>query len=250
MISHRIRMSALMISGLLAIATAGCARSIAIDPPSLDPQSAAAQSVSNEDRVPLVMDTFHLSLNGAPQNPSRDLERRILASVQEARLFSTLVPLGEAPASLEGKAINARITFNETIDPHSGQTAFKGIVIGASMFLLSPLIELDYDYAVQASLELERWDGQMKRYEARSSGTVRYNLFGATPIMVEELKGRVTEACLAQLIDHLVRDTDLYLASSAPLTDSTIRTVTVKARTPTASGTMPVKIPTSGSPTP
>jgi len=100
------------------------------------------------------------------------------------------------------------------------------------MFLLSPVIELDYDYAAQASLELERWDGQVKRYEARSAGTAPYHLFGATPIMIGELKGQVAEACLTELMDRLVRDTNFYMASSTPLPDSPILSVTVKARKP------------------
>ena len=100
------------------------------------------------------------------------------------------------------------------------------------MFLLSPAIELDYDYAAQATLELERWDGQVKRYEARSAGTAHYNVFGATPILIDELKGQVTEACLSDLMDQLVRDTGFYVASSTPLPDSPIRSVTVQARKP------------------
>ena len=53
---------------------------------------------------------------------------------------------------------------------------------------------------------------------------------GATPIMIGELKGQVTEACLTDLIDQLVRDTNFYMASNTPLPDSPILTVTVKAR--------------------
>lgn len=126
--------------------------------------------------------------------------------------------------------MTARITMEETIDPRSGATAWKGFLIGASMFLLAPVIELDYGYAAQASLELEHWDGRVRLYEARSAGAVRYYLFGATPIMLDELKGQVTEACLNDLMEQLVRDTDLYTAGSSPLPDPAIRAVTVKAR--------------------
>ena len=100
------------------------------------------------------------------------------------------------------------------------------------MFLLSPFIDLEYGYAATVALELERWDGQVKRYEGRSSGTVHYKLFGATPVMIDELKGHVTETCLADLTQQLVRDTNLYMASIAPLPDTGIRTVTVKAKRP------------------
>ncbi|NJL17607.1 MAG: hypothetical protein HC938_10785 [Nitrospira sp.] len=102
------------------------------------------------------------------------------------------------------------------------------------MFLLSPFIDFEYDYAATVGLELERWDGQIKRYEANSSGTIRYKLFGASPVMIDELKGHVTEACLTDLTGQLVRDTTRYIASSAPAPKSGIRTVTVKARRPSA----------------
>ncbi|MGZ9140682.1 MAG: hypothetical protein ACXW38_12975, partial [Nitrospira sp.] len=152
--------------------------------------------------------------------------------VQETSLFSTLTPLGEKSDSPGDKTVSARITVDETIEPHSWLSAFKGIVIGGSMFLLSPFIDLEYGYAATVALELERWDGQVTRYEGRSSGTVYYKLFGATPVMIDELKGHVTEACLTDLTQQLVRDTNLYMASSAPLPDTGIRTVTVKAKRP------------------
>ena len=153
-------------------------------------------------------------------------------------------------ASLGDKVVTARITFDETIDTHSGAAAWKGFLIGASMFLLSPVIELNYDYAAQASLELERWDGQVKRYEARAAGTAHYNLFGATPIMIDELKGQVAEACLTELMDQLVRDTTFYMASSSPLPDSPILTVNVKSRKPLRSSSSRSAVPVSTTPAP
>ena len=234
----------------LITATPGCSRWIDVMPSSTLHEEPVTHSISNDERVPLVMDGLRMMQNGAPQNPSSEVERRILSSVQETRLFSTLVPLGGNVASLGDKVVTARITFDETIDPHSGEAAWKGLVIGASMFLLSPVIELDYGYAARASLELERWDGQVKRYEAHSAGTAHFNLFGATPIMLGELKGQVTEACLTELMDQLVRDTEFYMASSAPLPDSPILTVTVKARNPLRSPPSLSAVPVSTTPAP
>ena len=89
-----------------------------------------------------------------------------------------------SPTMSTEKSVRARLLFDEAVDPHAGSAAWKGIVIGASMYLLAPFIPLEYDYAAHLSLELERWDGQIKRYESQSAGTARYYLFGATPIMV------------------------------------------------------------------
>lgn len=228
-------------SGLIVAVTLGCAHTIDVAPSSTANQGTSAQSIAGNERVPFVIDTFRLSQNGSPQNPSSELERRVLNNVQETSLFSTLVPLGGSHDGVGGKMVAARLAIDETIDSHAGETALKGIVIGASMFLLSPFIDLDYDYAAQASLELERWDGRVNRYEARSSGAAHYNLFGANPTIIAELKGRVTEACLHELMTQLVRDTDLYLASHTPLAPVTIRAVTVNAR---RSGTTPAALPT------
>lgn len=237
------------IAGLVA-ATAGCSRWIEILPSPTQEQESVTRSIPGQERVPLVMDGFRLMQNGAPRNPSADMERHILNSVQETHLFSTLVPLAGTSAPLGDKVVMARISFDETIEPHPGEAAWKGFVIGASMFLLSPVLNLDYDYAAHANLELERWDGQVRRYEARSSGAAHYNLFGATPIIIDELKGRVTEACLNQLMTQLVQDTDLYVANSAPLPDSTIRTITVKARNPVAPPSAHSPLPVSTVPVP
>ena len=237
--------------GLVGLAICGmtaCTRWIDVTPSPSGQQNTLSHSLPSEERVPFVMDTFRLSQNGATQNPSPDVERRILNAVKETRLFSSIVPFGGAAA--EGKTMTARVTFDETIDSHSGPTAFKGIVIGASMFLLSPVIELDYDYTAQTHLELERWDGHLTRYDARSSGTAHYNLFGASPAVIDELKGRVIETCLNSLMHQLVQDTPLYLAGNTPLPASAIRSVTVKARKAgTEAGTNPA-VNVTAKPTP
>lgn len=242
------------ILGLVVLTTSttvGCTtRWIDINPSPTSRQEPVTQSILNDERVPLVMDRFRMTQNGAPQNPSTEVERRILNTVHETHLFSTLIPLAGNVASLGVKVVTARITFDETIDSHSGETAWKGFLIGASMFLLSPVIDLDYDYAAEASLELGRWDGQVKRYKARSAGTAHYTVFAATPTLIGELKGQVTEACLTELMDQLIRDTNFYVASSTPLPDSPVVSVTVKARKPQPSPASPSAVPVSTAPAP
>ncbi|MBK9945722.1 MAG: hypothetical protein IPP12_00870 [Nitrospira sp.] len=246
MTRHAAHWSLMGFVGLLLYMNTGCTRSIELKPASVHSQSADTHLLANDERVPLVMDSFHLSRNGAPQNPSTETERRILDRVQETHLFSALIPLGAQSDSLGEKAVSARITLDETIEPHSWLSAFKGIILGGSMFLLSPFVDFEYDYAAKVGLELERWDGQVKRYEGISSGTVQYKLFGATPVMIDELKGHVTEACLAELTTQLVRDTTLYMASSAPASTPGIRTVTVRAKRPAT--TLPTRSTIPASP--
>ena len=247
MTRHAAHWSLVGFVGLLLYMNTGCTRAIELKPASAHSQSSDTHLLATDERVPLVMDSFHLSRNGAPQNPSTEAERRILNRVQETHLFSTLIPLGAQSDSLGEKAVSARITLDETIEPHSWLSAFKGIILGGSMFLLSPFVDFEYDYAAKVGLELERWDGQVKRYEGISSGTVQYKLFGATPVMIDELKGHVTEACLTELTAQLVRDTTLYMASSAPTSASGVRTVTVRAKRPTTTFPTRSTIPASPS---
>ncbi|MCS6303717.1 MAG: hypothetical protein H8K07_08635 [Nitrospira sp.] len=234
------------LAGFVMCNTIGCSRWIDVKPPSAGPQEHIFRSLPGNERVPLVMDSFQLSRNGAPQEPSIEAERRILNSIQETSLFSTLVPRGGKSDSLDEKIVSVRITVDETIEPHSGLSALKGIAIGGSMFLFSPFIELTYDYAAKVGLEFERWDGNIRRYDARSFGTVHYKLFGATPVMIDELKGHVTEACLVDLMKQLVRDTDLYMASSASSPALSIRTVIIKSRTPTIAASVLSIVRTAG----
>jgi hypothetical protein len=251
MTRHLVHWTILALVVLTTTTTVGCTtRWIDVTPVPTNRANPVTQAVLIDERVPLVMDGFRMTQNGAPQNPSTEVERRILNTVHETHLFSTLVPLGGNVVPLGDKVVTARITFDETIDSHSGETAWKGFLIGASMFLLSPVIDLDYDYAAEASLELGRWDGQVKRYTARSAGTAHYTVFAASPTLIGELKGQVTEACLTDLMDQLIRDTNFYVASSAPLPDSPVVSVTVKARKPQSSLASPSAVPVSTAPAP
>ena len=220
---------------LVVSLTTGCSHWIELIAAPADLQEHGSHMIARDEQVPLILEHFRVTLNGAPQNPSPNVEDRVLGSLAEIGLFSHLAGATFSTPASDEKVVHATLLFDETIDPHPGDAAWKGIVLGASMFILTPFIPLEYDYAAHVALELERWDGQIKRYESRSAGTVRYHLFGATPIMIEELKGFVTESCLTSLAQQLAQDTTFYAASNAPVKQPGIRTVTVKPRSPETS---------------
>lgn len=215
---------------LIGAVSGGCSRSIDVMPSAVSDTPAAATSIANSERVPLILDQVKLSHNGAPQNPSSELDRRLLGSLQSLNLFSRLSLAEQGALGDNEKAIVAQLSIDDAVDSHPGEAAWKGIVIGTSMFLLAPVLDLHYDYGTHLTLELERWDGTVKTYHAESSGTARYNLFSASPSMITELKGYVMEAGLTDLMNQLVKDTTFYNASSAPVTERTIHSVSVKAK--------------------
>jgi hypothetical protein len=227
---------------LLVLATAsGCSRWIEMAAPA-ESDERAVESIARDEQVPLVLDRVRITRNGSPQNASSETEQRILGSLADIGLFSHLASAATSAESGE-KTVRARLLFDEAVDPHAGAAAWKGIIIGASMYILTPFLPLEYDYAAHLTLELERWDGQVKQYESQSAGTARYHLFGATPIMIDELKGYVTETCLTDLASQIVKDTTFFSASSAPLTEPGIRTVSVKPRSPRKTAPIPSAIP-------
>lgn len=243
--AHRSPSRILGVLLLAGVATTGCTRWIDVKPASEPAPLAAAHTIARDERVPLILDAVKISHNGSPQNPSPDLERRFLSAFQELSLFSQLSVFDNAPSGSTGKTIVARLSVNDSIDSHPGQAAWKGVVIGASMFLLAPIMELNYDYGTNLTLELERWDGTVKTYTASSNGTAHYNLFAASPGMIAELKGHVLETGITDLMGQVMKDTPFYNASSAPANERTLYSVSVKStrRTPAA---LPVS--TTGAP--
>jgi hypothetical protein len=216
--------------GLIVTLTTGCARWIELTATADSSQEPSVRVIARAEQVPLVMDSVGITRNGSPQNLSLETEQRVLGTLREIGLFSHLGGTDSAEPPANEKFIRARLLFDEAIDPHPGDAAWKGIVIGASMFILTPFIPLEYDYAAHVILELERWDGQVKRYESQSGGTAHYQLFGATSLMIDELKGHVTESCLTALMQQMVYDTTFYTASSAPVLERPIRSVSVKSK--------------------
>jgi len=221
----------LMLSSALS---AGCTRSIEIAPSAATKTDPASTVIATAERVPLILNQVQVSQNGAPQNPSADLDRRLLGSLQNLALFSHLSLAEQESRTDNEKAIIAHVTIDDAVDSHPGEAAWKGFVIGTSMFLLAPVMDFHYDYGTHLTLEIERWDGTVKTYQAESSGTAKYNLFSASPSMIAELKGHVLETGITDLMHQLVKDATFYNASSAPVAERTIHSVSVKSKRRTA----------------
>lgn len=235
-------MAVLVLSSALS---SGCTRSIEVMPSATMRADTAPTSIASTERVPLILDQVKVSQNGAPQNPSTELDRRLLGSLQSLKLFSHLSLAEQGSFTDNQKAITAHLTIDDAIDSHPGEAAWKGFVIGTSMFLLAPVMDFHYDYGTHLTLELERWDGTVKTYQAKSSGTARYDLFSASPSMIAELKGHVMEAGITDLMHQLVKDAIFYNASSAPVTERTIHSVSVKSirRGPAAAAAVSTSAP-------
>ena len=221
------------VAGLVVLVASGCSHWIELTDQATPPYPSQA-TIASDLRVPLLLETVHITQNGAPLATPPGLERQVLGALETTQLFSQHFQSGYAQPAPNQAHVTIRLSMDNHVEPHAGETAFRGFVIGASMFLLAPVISLDYDYGTEMALEVERWDGQTKQYTASSSGSAHYYLFGASPHVIEELKGQVTDTCLTSLLDQLVRDYTFYLADSSSQSESGIRTVSVGTRQPIA----------------
>ena len=228
--------------GLVVTLTFGCGHRIELKPAADSSPQSVTRDIARAEQVPLVIDSVDTTRNGSPQNSSVETERRVLNTLREVGLFSRLGDTNSPEPPASEKFIRARLLFDEAVDSHPGDVTWKSIAIGASMFTLAPFIPLEYDYSAHMTLELERWDGRVKHYESQSAGTAHYKMFGATPLMIDELKGHVTESCLTALMKQVVQDTTFYTASSAPILDRPIRSVSVKSKRSTLTP-VPISIP-------
>lgn len=233
-----------MIGSVLAITLGlgtGCSHWIELAVP-IDAAPPTTATVATDARVPLMLETLHVTQNGAPIAPPAILERQVLGAFEATRLFSQHYQSGYTQPTAGQARVTVRLSIDNVAEPHAGQAAWRGFVVGASMFALAPFISLHYDYGTEMSLELERWDGQIKRYRATSNGSAHYNLFGVSPEVIEQLKGQVTEACLSSLLDQVIQDSTLYLAINAQPQNHPILTVSVGVRRPFSRAT-PVSRP-------
>ncbi len=199
-------MAAILLCGI-ALSGTGCNRWLELKAVEATPTAAADDSGSpSVGRVPAVITSLTVSQNGAAIAPASDIEHRVLDTLADTQLFSRLIYPGYTEAAPADPFVRAKLSVATFPEPHAGAAAWKGIVIGASMFLLAPVLPLEYDYGARMTLEVELEDGTTHRYLAAAEGTARYHLFGATHLATEELQGQVLDSCLAQLRRELVKD--------------------------------------------
>lgn len=206
-------LSLALLLGLSALST-GCSRWVEVN--AIDAPDAHAPVVTTQHsgmRVPVVLSNFTVVQNGSPMAPSSDLEHRVLESLADTELFSRLVYPGYRDLQPADDQVRAKLTVSLYPEPHAGAAAWKGILIGASMFLLAPVIPLEYDYGAQMTLELLQADGSSHQYTASAEGTARYHLFGATHLATDEVKAQVVESCLSRLRNELVKDRQFVQAA-------------------------------------
>src|SRR5262249_16744515 len=111
--------------GVVVTLTAGCSHWIEVKSTAEIFPNPDVREIARVEQVPLVMDTVDIMRNGSPQNPSAETEHRVLGMLREVGLFSRLGDMDSPEPPASEKFVRARLLFDEAINPHSGDVAWK-----------------------------------------------------------------------------------------------------------------------------
>jgi hypothetical protein len=96
---------------------------------------------------------------------------RFQKKLYETNLFSAVNT--EMPFNAPSEFVRLSLYVNNREDLHLGSRMVKSFFIASTLFLLSPVLPLTYDFGQNIELEVERPDGKTKRYVASGNGTVK-----------------------------------------------------------------------------
>lgn len=134
----------------------------------------------------------------------------LIKDMDRMRTFSTI--LQGQPDTDSKNFVTLTIRASEAEDWHHGANAFKGILIGLTMFVLTPVLRMDYDFEQEISIQAHRWDGQVKNYTAKGSGSNSFTSDGTQGALL--LRNQIVEANRNSLINQLVQDAAFFEVKS------------------------------------
>lgn len=153
-----------------------------------------------------IMNDLRVKSNGQEVNASSEFHKRFVANLKDARVFESVV--SDMPATKPEKYVNLSLAVNENQDTNQGANVAKGFFIGLSLYLLTPVLPLSYDFESEMLLNATRWDGKSKQYSAKGNGSASYQLFANARMAGSEVRAKVTNNNLNALMNQLVQDTD------------------------------------------
>lgn len=195
---------------LLLFALTGCTShwaNVEITPEGAD--FAPSSHISpKESKCVAVMNDLRVKSNGFDVNASADFQRRFISNVKDTRVFSNVV--SEMPATKPERYVDLALAVSEKQDSKQGANMAKGFLIGLSIYTLTPVIPLSYDFESEMLLQATRWDGKTRQYTAKGKGTEAYHLFANAHAAGNELRAQVTNNNINALMSQLVSDADFF----------------------------------------
>lgn len=159
-----------------------------------------AYNVDAETSYPV----FISSINVRGNDVNQGFERRVVAKINDTGLFKEVI-YGFYSRKPEPPYIDAKLDVSESMNDHAGSNAAKGFFIGASLWLLTPALPLNYDYTTEFDLDVVWPNNQRRSYKAECAGEAWGTLDQARNALAK-LPGEVTEACLTSIANQMGAD--------------------------------------------
>ena len=137
----------------------------------------------------------------APINPA--FNGRFLQALYHSNAFDGV--FGEDQAIPERRKLKLSLTIADRMRYNNVLGAIKGFIIGASFFILSPVIPIYADYTSELRLKVEKPDGSSKHYSGYATGESEHYFFSHSEYY-GDLTLQVSEAALRDLTAKLAND--------------------------------------------
>lgn len=153
-----------------------------------------------------IMSEVRVKNNGLDANASDSFQKRFILNLKDTRIFEAVVQ--DMPTPKPDKYVSLALAVNENHDLHQGSNVTKGIFIGLSLYLLTPVLPLSYDFESHMLLNATRWDGKTKQYVAKGQGNSSFQLYANRAAANGDVQSKVMSNNLNALMNQLVKDTD------------------------------------------
>lgn len=156
--------------------------------------------------LPAYITSVDVSSNGNTVSPNQDFINKFIKDMEKMRTFSTI--LQGKPDTHSKQFVKLAIRVSETEDWHRVANSFKSFFAGFTMFVLTPVLRLDYDFEQEISIQASRWDGQIKNYTAKGTASNSYTWNAAQE--ARSIQNQVVEANRNSLINQLVQEAAFF----------------------------------------
>lgn len=192
----------------LTLLVVGCSSWTVIKDRPVLSESVSETSMPVQQTQPAFLKDYRGITDGVESNINQDFVNRFLNAVGRTGLF-TPVRAG-APDQGVQRYVTMALTVREGRDTHQGDAAWKGALMGLSLYLLAPVLPLQYDFDSQMDLTVALIDGRKKQYTARGSGTANFHIFANAPRAGQDVEGQVTSANINSLMNQIIKDSVFY----------------------------------------
>jgi hypothetical protein len=161
------------------------------------------------------MESVAIKRNLVARDSDSQLTQEFIAGVRQAGLFSEFATNRESRNSM--RDVGVVLSVNETLDAHRDENQMRQERIERSFLLpvITPFYILYHkfegDFESHMVLDVERWDGEMRRYTARARGRMEYPYNADPEPSQQELIRQVTANVLQSLVNQMARDRSFFV---------------------------------------